>query len=100
PTIQNSPLSLTDALPISNNVFAHSLWSDVYMMQGETFVDDKDFGKICDLGWKKCGGNEVLVPAIPVEEKWFTKYLSRTASVPGKDRKSTRLNSSHEWISY
>lgn len=69
---------------LTNNVFAHNLWSNVYMMQGTVFVDDKDFGKICDLGWKKCEGNEVLVPGIPVDETWFTVYLNRTAHVPGK----------------
>ncbi len=69
---------------LTNNVFAHNLWSNVHMLQGTTFVDDKDFAKIGDLGWKKCDGNKVLIPAIPIEEKWFTTYLNRTAHVPGK----------------
>jgi hypothetical protein len=69
---------------LTNNVFAHNLWSNVYVLQGTTFVDDKDFGKICDLGWKKCEGNQIMIPAIPVDEKWFTVYLDRTAYVPGK----------------
>jgi hypothetical protein len=69
---------------LTDNVFAHNLWSNVYMLQGTVFVDDKDFGKICDLAWKKCGGNQILVPGVPIDETWFTTYLGRTAYVPGK----------------
>lgn len=74
----------TKETELTNNVFAHNLWSNVYLMQGTTFVDDGDFGKLGDLGWKKCEGNQVLSPGLPVDEKWFSRYLSRTAHVPGK----------------
>jgi hypothetical protein len=69
---------------LTNNVFAHNLWSNVFNTGDTTFVDDKDFAKLCDIGWKKCEGNRVLIPGLPVDEKWFDTYLNRTAYVPGK----------------
>ncbi|MCB9878779.1 MAG: right-handed parallel beta-helix repeat-containing protein [Planctomycetes bacterium] len=67
-----------------DNVFAQSLHSVVFLPAGPTFVDDRTFDRLGDLGWKKCEGNRLLLPDIPIDPQWFDVYLNRTAYVPGK----------------
>jgi hypothetical protein len=76
----------TDAkdVELTNNAFSHNLWAEVYRTAGFIVVDNKTFGTLKDLGWKKCEGNELLTAGVPVDAKWFDVYLNRTAMVPGK----------------
>ena len=67
-----------------NNVFAQNLHSVVYQSVGTTFVDNTTFARLADLGWKRCEGNQQLLPNIGLDTKWFDVYLNRTAYVPGK----------------
>jgi hypothetical protein len=69
---------------LTNNVFAHNLWSNVYRATDQMVVDASNWKQLGDLGWKKSEGNELLVPGIPIDEQWFNTYLNRTAYVPGK----------------
>ena len=69
---------------LADNVFAHNLWSHVSDLKSSAVVDDKNWRQLNDIAWKKCGGNERLIPGLPVDEKWFDVYLNRTAYVPGK----------------
>jgi hypothetical protein len=52
--------------------------------QENVTADDKNFGQLKDLKFKKLSGNQVISAGLPVEQKWFEKYLNRTAYVPGK----------------
>jgi hypothetical protein len=47
-------------------------------------VDNKNFAQLSQLGWKKCEGNQMLIPGLPLDQKWFDVYLNRTAYVEGK----------------
>jgi len=67
-----------------NNVFAQNLHSVVYQSVSTTFIDNTTFARIADLGWKRCEGNQQLLPDIPLDTRWFDVYLNRTAHVPGK----------------
>ena len=69
---------------LTNNVFAHNLWSAVQKLQGWIVVDEKNWKQLADIGFRKCEGNQLLTPGLPVDEKWFDTYLGRTAAVPGK----------------
>jgi hypothetical protein len=75
-----------DAAPadveLLDNVFAHDLWSHV--AHADKVVDDQAFAQLEQLGFKACSGNRVLIPGLPMEQKWFDVYLGRTAYVPGK----------------
>ena len=77
-----------DALPkdieLTNNVFAHNLWAEVYRTLESLVVDNKTFGSLRELGWKKLEGNVLMTPGLPLDQKWFDVYLSRTALTPGK----------------
>ncbi|MBX5484255.1 MAG: hypothetical protein IRZ16_20720 [Myxococcaceae bacterium] len=68
----------------TNNTFAHNLWSNLKWTKNETTVDDKTFGMLKDLRFKKCEGNQVISANLKIDEKWFDTYLNRTAYVPGK----------------
>src|SRR5207247_9524814 len=70
-TTEISPLSLHDALPIS-----------------EQF----------DLVGQKKNVEEKFIRSAKKSNQSF--FNTTPAARPGRDRKSTRLNSSHEWISY
>jgi hypothetical protein len=69
---------------LTNNVFAHNLWAEVYQTKDDLVVDNKNFAQLSQLGWKKCENNQLLIPGLPLEQKWFDVYLNRTAYVPGK----------------
>lgn len=66
------------------NVFAQNLHSVVYQAVGTTFIDNTTFARLADLGWKRCEGNQQLLPDIPLDPRWFDVYVNRTAYVPGK----------------
>lgn len=69
---------------LTRNVFSHNLWSNVQKPSGWLAVDDQSWAQLSDLGWKKLEGNQVLSPALPLNQEWFGVYLSRTAYTPGK----------------
>jgi hypothetical protein len=69
---------------LTNNVFAHNLFAEVYRAKEGQFIDNKNFGELRQLGWRKLSGNVLMTPALPLDEKWFNVYLTRTAYVPGK----------------
>ncbi len=77
-----------DALPkdieLTNNVFAHNLYAEIYRTTDSLFVDSKTFGSLRELGWKTLEGNVLMTPGLPLEQQWFDVYLSRTAMTPGK----------------
>ncbi|HEX7898562.1 MAG TPA: right-handed parallel beta-helix repeat-containing protein [Planctomycetota bacterium] len=77
-----------DALPkdieLTNNVFAHNLYAEVYRTLDVLFIDAKNWASLRELGWKKLEGNELLTPGLPLDQKWFDVYMNRTAMVPGK----------------
>src|SRR5438105_9209667 len=68
------PLSLHDALPILRLARAGAPWRTVIGVAGD------------------------VRERFDVREAWYLPYAQNASSPP--DRKSTRLNSSHEWISY
>ncbi|MCU0867720.1 MAG: right-handed parallel beta-helix repeat-containing protein [Planctomycetes bacterium] len=67
---------------LTDNVFAHNLWSILY--RTESIIDDATFGMLGDFGFAASTGNRILTPGIPLDGKWFDRYLQRTAYVPGK----------------
>ncbi len=67
---------------LTDNVFAQNLWAILY--KTENIVDDANFAQLADFGLAKCSGNQLMVPGIPIDAKWFDVYLNRTAYVPGK----------------
>jgi hypothetical protein len=69
---------------LTNNTFNHNLWSNVMRPQENVTVDDKTFAQLKDFKFKKLAGNQVISAGLPVDQKWFDVYLSRTAYVPGK----------------
>ena len=69
---------------LTNNVFAHNLWAEVYQTSDELVVDNKNFDQLSQLAWKKCENNQVVSPNLALDKKWFDVYLNRTAYVPGK----------------
>jgi hypothetical protein len=69
---------------LTNNVFSHNLWSAAQQMVQNVVVDASNFKQLADLGFKKCEGNEILSAGTPVDEKFFSVYLNRTAYVKGK----------------
>jgi hypothetical protein len=69
---------------LTNNVFAHNLWSHAHRTKDSVVVDSKNWNQLGDLGFKKCEGNQLLIPGLLIEEPWFNVYLNRTAYVPGK----------------
>jgi hypothetical protein len=69
---------------LTNNVFAHNLWAEVYQTKDDLVVDNKNFTQLSQLSWKKCENNQLLIPGLPLDQKWFDVYLNRTAYVPGK----------------
>lgn len=71
-------------IELTNNVFAQNLWAEVYRTTDSLVVDNKTFGSLRELGWKKIEGNVLLTPGLPLEQKWFDVYLNRTAMVSGK----------------
>src|SRR5690606_40829279 len=70
------PLSLHDALPISQGAFPH----------------------LEELAWAKLLAGEVV--DVGIREKLYAISTTGDLFAPTKDRKSTRLNSSHVKISY
>lgn len=71
-------------IELVNNAFAQSLFCVVYRTEGTIFVDDSMFAQLKDLGFKRCEGNVLQVPNLPIDQPWFDKYLGRTAYVKGK----------------
>ncbi len=69
---------------LTNNTFAHNLWSNVMTGGSQIVVDDKSFSQLSDLGFKKVSGNQTVSAGLPVSRKWFDTYMKRTAYVPGK----------------
>src|SRR5207247_11450601 len=93
-TTLTSSLSLHDALPISldHENFRHRLISS-----GVAFLDHEiwiDRIPPVALNGKIALAHEI---SIPPKHFWVAVYEQRDVLL---DRKSTRLNSSHEWISY
>lgn len=82
-------LSLDPAeIVLTNNVFSHNLYSHASRttQTPNLVVDGTNFKQLADLGLKKAEGNMILPEGsgCPVDEKFFSVYLSRTAYVPGK----------------
>ena len=71
-------------IELTNNVFDHNLFAEVFQTTNEQFIDNKNFGDLKQLGWKKLEGNVMKDAGLPVDEKWFNTYLTRTAYTPGK----------------
>jgi hypothetical protein len=74
-------------IELTNNVFAHNLFAEVYRTTDQLFVDNKNWDQLKQLGWKKCDGNALTTSGLPLDQKWFDVYLKRTAYVPGKVEK-------------
>jgi hypothetical protein len=74
----------TSDVELTNNVFAHNLWADVYRATDQSIIDGKNFDQLSQLGFKKVEGNVRMTPGLPVDQKWFDVYLNRTAMTPGK----------------
>src|SRR5687768_17779307 len=86
PTPAIYTLSLHDALPISLDVLVH------HARIGETALDDAPH---------VVAGRAVAVDEGPVQRAAVADLLQAAAgAAAGADRKSTRLNSSHGYISY
>src|SRR5207247_7555908 len=88
-----SPLSLHDALPISpSSVRVRFIMDEGPKVRiGEMkFVGNKGFDDGDLRGALKLTKERTLMTIFKSTDKYHR----------GKDRKSTRLNSSHEWISY
>ncbi|MEQ8767295.1 MAG: right-handed parallel beta-helix repeat-containing protein, partial [Planctomycetota bacterium] len=71
-------------IELVDNVFGQNLFCNVYRTAGTVFVDDSVFGQLEDLGFRKCSGNQLLMPNLPLDQAWFDRYLGRTAYVKGK----------------
>jgi hypothetical protein len=71
-------------IELTNNVFAHNLYAEVYRTQGDQFIDNTNFADLRALGFKKLENNVLEIPGLPIDEKWFNVYLTRTAMTPGK----------------
>lgn len=69
---------------LTNNVFAHNLWAEVYRTTDMLVVDNATFASLRELGWKKLEGNALMTAGLPLEQKWLDVYLNRTAHTPGK----------------
>src|SRR5207247_10163759 len=96
-TSELSPLSLHDALPIFPGRPLH---------QGVVQHCDLEVGQVFYGTYPASSGNFVAgIQKIRVKHVAVLVFLIETCAVwddsePVIDRKSTRLNSSHEWISY
>src|SRR5207248_10166015 len=88
PTPAPPPLSLHDALPISRAVGAH------HAEHGALLHHERDALDRLDLP------HELLAPAEAHERGPQRRDLLVRRAVGDRDRKSTRLNSSHRTISY
>src|SRR5438105_10684439 len=55
-------------------------------------------GRIGSLLWRTLGAGSAVLPLLGVG--WALAAFERLGRLSSADRKSTRLNSSHEWISY
>src|SRR5207247_9591283 len=95
PTPSSSTLSLHDALPISCHVVSRELdRSRVGLVEPG---DHPQGGGLPGPGWTQ--ESEELAPGdLQVDAGDRDHVAERLAHA--RDRKSTRLNSSHEWISY
>lgn len=71
-------------IELTNNVFAHNLFSHVQRPSDWVSVDDKNWAQLADYKFKKVSGNVLMSCGTPIDEKWFDVYLNRTAMVPGK----------------
>jgi parallel beta-helix repeat protein len=69
---------------LTNNVFGHNLFAEVFRTTDQLFVDNKNWDQLKQLGWKKLEGNKLGTAALPLDQKWFDVYLKRTAYTPGK----------------
>jgi hypothetical protein len=69
---------------LTNNVFSHNLWSEVQKMAKWEVVDATNWKQLADFGFKKLEGNQLLTAGMPLDEKWLSTYLNRTAYTPGK----------------
>jgi len=69
---------------LTNNIFDHNLWAEVYRATDDTVVDNKNFDDMKQLGFKKIENNKLADAGFPLNEKWFNVYLNRTAYVSGK----------------
>ncbi len=69
---------------LTNNTFAHNLFSHVRSSDGPISVDDKSWKNLSDLGFKKLENNQIISANLPLDKKFLDVYLSRVAYVPGK----------------
>ncbi len=69
---------------LTDNTFSKNLWSNVQWPSDWTSVDDREFARLGDLGFKKLSGNQLAASGVPLEQQWFDVYLGRVAPVPGK----------------
>src|SRR5207247_11273995 len=92
PLSQIYPLSLHDALPISATFTPAATLAPLTTYTATISTGTRDLAGnalTADVSWSFTTG---VIPD--------TTAPTVSATVPAKDRKSTRLNSSHEWISY
>ncbi len=70
-------------LELTDNVFSHNLLAH-YLFQAKNPVTNENFKQLCDLGFKKCSGNQVVNPEFALDPGWFDVYVKRSAYQPGK----------------
>src|SRR5207247_9643016 len=92
PTI--TTLSLPDALPISAEATAKCAGQTIQRTRPCRFAD-----AISDSNLSL--GRDGMLPSLKIQDRGHVHPPGNSRPSPGtRDRKSTRLNSSHEWISY
>src|SRR5207247_10269352 len=94
------PLSLHDALPILSRGRLSSRVDipDLLCAGRALLLAVGEYSTLGDTEFMECLGIRFAPPAISL--LWCVRVLERSGSLYPLDRKSTRLNSSHEWISY
>src|SRR5207247_3512305 len=92
------PLSLHDALPISYDLHAH-LWTSATPALVLRAVYEAATGILNSSDLSRIEERRTRLQQRKVQMNAKADELG-LASLKAPDRKSTRLNSSHEWISY
>src|SRR5207244_6192705 len=100
PTSLTYPLSLHDALPIFAHM--HLSWLDPHKMRKITVVGREKMAVFDDMELEHKVTVYVKAPEQPTRThgEWQTRTGAKFSPEIPKDRKSTRLNSSHQIISY
>jgi len=69
---------------VTNNAFAHNLFSNFQTSPTGRFIDDATMGQFKEAGLKAWEGNVVMNADLPIDPVWFERYSNRTGAVPGK----------------